>query len=155
MNNQYISFRTNLIGERTINLTQTNPILRLKELCTQGKYRYEIHHDRFKNGYMMVCDLYYISRPGNMRYTVMRQAQFIKTDSLSNATSVIAAILLDLIGLGDDEEEETENDIKNPDANFTQLLTGRLGELFSSPAELQPGKPAEVFNSFMNELNNL
>ena len=42
-----------LIGSRKIELTQTDPVLRLRELCTQGKYKYNMAWDKFENGFMI------------------------------------------------------------------------------------------------------
>ena len=105
------------ISSHTIKLTHTDPIKRLKEFCKQGKYFHQINWDRYANGFMFNCEITYnFGRHGySKRRVLAREARWVETDDLMEGKRVIAAILLDNIGLGvseglSDEEKEEEKE---------------------------------------------
>ena len=109
--------RMSVISARTINLVQTNPLKRLRELCKQGKYSYKFKWDKFNNGMMMKCELYYNKK--NRKYITCQETQFIFTTNVSEAQEIISAVLLHSIGLGVEEdaspapEESTRMGVKD------------------------------------------
>ena len=100
--------RTN-ISHRTIKLTHTDPVKRLKEFCKQGKYYHQIKWDKYANGFMFECEVTY-NLGRNKRKVLAKEVRWIETDNLTEGQRVIAAILLDRLGLGVAEEEEEENE---------------------------------------------
>ena len=99
------SYRSRLVEDRTINLIEIEPLLRLKELCNQGKYTYKINWDRFQNGFMCECILYYDMKK---RTKVLKKEVFwVETQDLRIAKQTIAAIMLERIGLGVEEPSQS------------------------------------------------
>lgn len=102
--NESFQKRAHIIATRTINLTETDPVQRLRELCRQGKYRYRMGWDRFQNGIMIDCEFWYFF--GRKRRQVLaREVQFVSTTDVSEAQRIIAAIFLQNIGLGVETED--------------------------------------------------
>jgi len=96
--------RSDVVRDRTIDLTQTDPLLRLRQFCKQGKYKYKIIWDRFQNGMMMECEVWYFLGK-KKRHTLTREVQFVYTTDVKEGQRIISAILLQNIGLGFDEDE--------------------------------------------------
>ncbi len=103
------------ISSRSIKLTHSDPIKRLKEFCRAGKYYHQIKWDKYANGFMFECEVTYnLGRHGhNRRRVLIKEVRWVETDNLIEGQRVIAAILLDNIGLGvpggfSDEEESDE-----------------------------------------------
>lgn len=96
--------------KRTIALTQQDPVERLKEVCKQGLYKYRFTWDSFANGTMCECVLY-IAKYGSKRIDVAKEARFVASIDLSEVQRVVAAVLLDRLGLGDDAAQELELDV--------------------------------------------
>ena len=66
----YKNKRNSMSGTRMIELTKTNPLERLKELCNQGRYLDYMVWDKFKNGTLISGHLYTIIN--NKRYIVKK-----------------------------------------------------------------------------------
>ena len=99
--------RSTIICDNIINLTQTDPLDRLQELCKQGNYRYKFNWDKFQNGIMIECELFYFLN--RSRRILHQEAKFIKSKDLSHVKRVIATSILQNIGLGINDEEITKN----------------------------------------------
>lgn len=81
-------------------LTENDPLKRLDELRRQGYYNYNIRWTKFSNGLMMECKIY-----RNHRNVLIKEAQFVPSPkNIQEAKRVIAAIILDRLGLGVTEE---------------------------------------------------
>lgn len=110
----------------SIDLRSSDPFARLKELCSQGRYRYSFTWDRFLNGVMIQCEVYYFAQ--RQRFLLTREARFVPTTDISQAKKVISAILLENLGLGMSEEEPPISETQN-----TQEET----EEFADPPEIE------------------
>lgn len=121
------------ISSRSIKLTHTDPIKRLKEFCKAGKYYHHIKWDKFANGFMFECEVVYnLGRYGhNRRRVLVKEVRWVETDNLIEGQRVIAAILLDNLGLGvpDDGECEGEEEIEDISQDFTKAVTGVLNQV--------------------------
>lgn len=98
--------RSRTISKCTISLSETDPLARLEEFCNQAKYQFKINWDRYKNGFMCECLIYY--RLGKNNRNLKKEVQWIQTDSIQDAKKTIAAICLDSLGLGVPEENSDE-----------------------------------------------
>jgi len=96
--------RAETIENISISLSSTNPFERLKEFTAQGKYRYSFHWDKFANGVMIECKIYYFLKR-KMR-TLVKETAWVNTSDLGEAKMVISAILLQNLGLGFEEPPE-------------------------------------------------
>jgi len=120
------------ISSRTIKLTHSDPIKRLKEFCKQGKYYHQIKWDKFANGFMIECEVFYNlgSYGHNKRRVLTKEVRWVEKDDLLESKRVIAAILLDNLGVGvsDDSEnnEEIEEDVSQ---DFAKAVTGVLNQV--------------------------
>ena len=119
---------------RTINLTQTQPLLRLKELCNQGKYKFDFKWDKFANGYMITCELYFIQIL-NSRYILKKEVQWVETKDLDKAKNIICAILLEGLGMGveDEESESEEGEMSEKIVDLGMKAMSGILEHFSAP----------------------
>jgi len=120
------SGRSSLVANREIKLTEDDPLKRLKEFCNQGKYHYKINWDRFKNGYMCECTVYYNFKKKTTK-VLKKEVFWVETNDLMQAKKTIAAIFLEGIGLGvqtegEDLPELTEDDPSDADMIGEQLL---------------------------------
>jgi hypothetical protein len=100
--------RSNLVSNCNISLTKTDPLERLKELCEQGHYEHKLNWDKFKNGFMCECSIYYYTSKRSSRI-LAKESYWVQTDDLTKAQKTISAILLQSIGLGVPEEEVEES----------------------------------------------
>lgn len=86
------------LANRTLILKEKVPIQRLFELCRIGSYRYHFHWDRFSNGIMITCELFYFLN--RQKKFVHRETQFVESTDIHYAKNVICESLLHNIGLG-------------------------------------------------------
>lgn len=102
--------RSKNIAGMTINLTEEDPLDRLEELAKQGDYTYHFSWDNFKNGFMCELELsYYLDlRKKTSKKLLCKEARFVEGSDLYHAKKVVAAILVDRLGLGVPETEEPE-----------------------------------------------
>jgi hypothetical protein len=90
----------------SLELTHETPLDRLKELCQQGNYQYNIYWDAFKNGYMMFGELYrYRPRMTGRQIVMISESQWVPTKNLNDARQTIAVVILHKIGLFDQGED--------------------------------------------------
>lgn len=116
--------RSEIISETELNLSAIKPLERLKEFTSIGKYRYQFHWDKFKNGVMMEGKIYYIFK-GKMR-TLTKEARWVPTLDIETAKMVISACILQNLGLGFDEPEEE---------NLTDISFKAVSSIFKSLSE--------------------
>lgn len=127
------------ISSRTIKLTHSDPVKRLKEFCKQGKYYHHMKWDKFANGYMVECEVAYnLGRYGHIRRRILtKEARWVETGDLLEAQRVVAAVLLDNLGVGiseDGEENEIQEEIEEDvSQNFAKAsmkaVTGVLNQV--------------------------
>ena len=125
------------ISSRSIKLTHTDPIKRLKKFCKAGKYYHQIKWDKYANGFMFECEVAYnLGRHGhNRRRVLIKEVRWVETDNLIEGQRVIAAILLDNIGLGvpNGFSDEEESDEELPSEDFAKAsmkaVTGVLNHV--------------------------
>lgn len=102
--------RATKIASRTISLSEQDPILRLRQLCSQGLYSYKFIWDSFENGIMCQCLVYYqLNASSSSRKTIIHRSRFVDGTDIEFAERQLAAIVLDELGLGVVEEEEIED----------------------------------------------
>ena len=160
--------RTN-ISHRIIKLTHTDPVKRLKEFCKQGKYYHQIKWDKYANGFMFECDVTY-NLGRNKRRVLVKEVRWVETDNLTEGQRVIAAILLDRLGLGVTDEEENENlendnsDIKDENwhsQDFTkasmEVVTGVLNHVCQQMDDNEGDKDPflGVAGSFLKQMTTI
>jgi len=95
--------RSSLVASREICLSKSDPLERLQEFCNQGKYKYKISWDKFKNGFMCQCRIHYRLKKNTQ--ILKKEAFWVQTEDLNVAKKTIAAIILDGLGLGVPEPE--------------------------------------------------
>ena len=125
------------ISSRSIKLTHSDPVKRLKEFCKKGKYYHQIKWDKYANGFMLECEVSYnLGRHGHKRRVLAKEARWVETDNLIEGQRVIAAILLDNLGLGilDDCEENEDVPLQGVSPqDFTEVsikaVTGVLNQV--------------------------
>ncbi len=123
------------ISSRSIKLTHTDPIKRLKEFCRAGKYYHQIKWDKYANGFMFECEVSYnLGRYGhNRRRVLVKEVRWVETDNLIEGQRVIAAILLDNLGLGVPDDSEEIDEIVDISQDFTKAsmkaVTGVLNQV--------------------------
>ena len=88
-----------------IKLTHDDPIERLFQFCQQGGYNPRFTFESFQNGVM--CELE-VSKGGEN--ILAKEVRFVQDKDVSYAQKVVAAILLEKIGLGVIEEEPSAGD---------------------------------------------
>lgn len=103
--------------KHSINLTENNPIDRLKEFATQGGYRFNYSWRPHGNGVMMSCNLHYLlfdvdGYSRRRKVPVRTEARFIfknegedEKTTIDRAKNIVASTLLYNIGLSPDEDK--------------------------------------------------
>jgi len=108
------TYRSAKISNVSIELTEEDPLERLKQFCAQGSYRYNYVWDAYQNGIMCELDITYFLNPApNSKRTLVKEVRFVSGTDVQYAKKVLAAVLLERLGLGASEmcgEEETEQD---------------------------------------------
>jgi len=108
----YRQTRNAKVADRSINLRSEDPVVRLEELCAQGLYKVRYSWDKFRNGVMYTCELYFTvqTQTGAIRnYSVITTSRFVDTRDIGFAQKQVAAIMLDELGLGVVEEQDAED----------------------------------------------
>jgi hypothetical protein len=108
------------LSNRTLSLKEKIPIQRLFELCRIGSYRYHFHWDRFSNGIMITCELFYFLN--RQKKIVHRETQFVESKDIHYAKNVICESLLHNIGLGftiSDSEEYNLSSESEENSSFS------------------------------------
>lgn len=153
--------RPSLVNGVTLELTKSDPLLRLNELCTQGKYRYKMSWDKFQNGIMITCKLFYLMNRN--KYTVLRDALFVRTDKVIEAKRTISAVVLDRLDLGENEytgdnessessQESSSSDITSEGLNMASELMGSVMEMVEGGGSATPVDLQDVLKSSMSKL---
>lgn len=115
--------RSSLISNCKIELTETDPLERLKEFCKQGKYHYQINWDHFVNGFMCECIVYYQMKRKSHKM-LKKEVFWIETRDLMKAKKTIAAIMLESLGLGLENSEDFGKElIKIGTKTLTELVS--------------------------------
>ncbi len=81
-----------------INLTEIDPLKRLQQFCTQGNYTFKINWNKFDNGFICECTVYYNLKRRSSRL-LKKEVKWVETYSVNEAKRTIASIFLDNIGL--------------------------------------------------------
>lgn len=147
--------RADFVRQRSICLTQTNPLARLEELCTQGGYLYRWNYDRFKNGFFMELELSY--KYTNQQQTrsriLTRRAHFVPTKDLTFAQSQVAALMLQEVGLGVvEEEEDPEEEAMSEELHHLAQTSMRIMNQMISGTTLNEVSPSVA--KFVQESSN-
>lgn len=153
--------RPSLVNGVTLELTKSDPLLRLNELCTQGKYRYKMSWDKFQNGIMITCKFFYIMNRN--KYTVLREALFVRTDKVIEAKRTISAVLLDRLDLGESEcsgenefsessQESSTSSITSEGLSMASELMGSVMEMVEGGSSTTPADLEGVLKSSMSKL---
>lgn len=136
------SSRATLVKDISINLTHEDPVERLKEFCELGKYIFHWNWDKFSTGVMCELEISYqldanSRSKGDRRKILAKESRYISSTEgdLAHAQKVVAAILLDRLGLGvpaqnDVSEEEGsrgENSGKNSGGNSPEVRADNFG----------------------------
>jgi len=121
--------RAEKVGRVKINLTATEPFARLREFCHQCHYTYKFSWDKFQNGIMCACEVYYYMN--NTRHTLINKAHFLNGTDHQFAQAQLAAIVLDELGLGVEDETPTD-DVPQNSAESTTPLAAAIGNAVSA-----------------------
>lgn len=125
-----------------LKLTETIPFNRLKEFCKLGKYRYHIFWDKFFNGVLITCEVFYFLK--NKKKIIHRETQFVicnLDENINYPKNIICESFLHNIGLGlissepiynsptpdHDEQDEINSQMR---ATLTKVL-GRTAQTLS------------------------
>ena len=147
--NKNIKFvpRSVLIANCKIDLTETDPLKRLKEFCRQGRYIHKMTWDKFSNGFMIECEIMYNIK-NNRRRTLIKEVRYITTDDLQYAKKVISAITIERLGLSpldmeeDNEEnnvdEKTEDSLENLKNTSIKMASSLFGSLSNKDSSNKP-----------------
>jgi len=123
------------LSNQKLVLTEKEPLKRLYEFCRIGNYKYHIFWDRFQNGLLITCEVFYFLY--KQRKNVHKETQFVTCDNDVNyAKNVVCESFLHNIGLGmsvnetlnyipiTPEREENEFDEVNSqmESTFTKVL---------------------------------
>ena len=98
--------RATIVKDISIVLTNEDPTERLKEFCEQGRYIFHWNWDKFATGVMCELEISYQldakSSKGDRRKILAKESRYIPFENgdLVYAQKVVAAILLDRLGLG-------------------------------------------------------
>ena len=110
------SSRQSLCANTKLELSETNPFLRLKQLCKLGRYIYKFSFDKFQNGYMITCSLtstFKIPRPDNSFFMkkrlVARKTVFSNHELLDDAKNDVCQALLTELNLSGPSSFKIEN----------------------------------------------
>nr|QBK86034.1 MAG: hypothetical protein LCMAC101_06290 [Marseillevirus LCMAC101] len=121
------------ISSRSIKLTHSDPIKRLREFCRAGKYYHQIKWDKYANGFMFECEVTYNLGRHNKRRVLVKEVRWVETTDLTEGQRVISAILLDNLGLGVSDDGDEENDEEIPTQEFAKAsmkaVTGVLNQV--------------------------
>lgn len=110
----------------SIKLTEVTPLNRLKEFCKLGKYRYHIFWDKFSNGVLITCEVFYFFK--NKRKIIHRETQFVICDlseSIDYPKNIICESFLHNIGLGSSPSEPIY-DSPTPDHDEQDELNSQM-----------------------------
>jgi len=88
--------RAATIEHVSIDLTENDPVERLKEFCRQGFYYYKWTWDKFQNG--ILCDIEIRYKFMNKRVAA-KETKFVFTTELPVAQRIVAKALLEKLGL--------------------------------------------------------
>lgn len=153
--------RQHLTQNQTLNLKENVPLKRLGELARQGKYRYKFNYDKFENGFMCSCQLFYFIR-GRKRI-IASETRWVETQNLLEAKQTVSALLLENIGLGVEPttEEELEDDIdmiregvSGLASEGMRMLSSQLQQTLDSGGEQTPNDLSDLFVKLVPQPDN-
>jgi hypothetical protein len=127
------TYRSSRISNRDIALTEEEPLERLKQLCNQGYYKYHYTWDTFQNGIMCELELTYTLSPQSSRRSLIKETRFVEGNDLGYAKKVLAAVLIERLGLGVVEQEspiteaeEKMQDLAEKGMDFALAAFGKM-----------------------------
>lgn len=134
------------IADRVIDLTHEDPLERLKQFCSQGQYRFHFKWDKFANGIMCELEItYQLGHPETPKRLLVKEARFVGGEDIEHAKKVVAAVLLERLGLGvqpteeenaDDEISEKMQEMAAKSLDFTMTaLNGMFSSMANSGSE--------------------
>jgi hypothetical protein len=125
MSDPYVtqSERAKNIAEMHIHLTEEDPINRLEQLAKQGDYTYHFSWDKFANGFMCELELSYQLDPRKKtsKKLLWKEVRFVEGLDLYHTKRVVAAILIDRLGLGVPEPEEPEPEMTEAETKMQEI----------------------------------
>lgn len=116
----------------TIELHETDPLLRLREFCNLCTFFHQFTITQFQNGIMTECEVYYFR--GSDRYTLKKEAYFLRDCDVHTAKKTICAILLENIGLGVPRNTD-EEDLEQTHELLTRVGMRAINDILSSVKE--------------------
>ena len=93
--------RSDELKEINLVLEENDPLKRLSELCDKGKYKYRFTWDKFKNGIMCTCEIYYFINKN--KRIVISKSSWISTHRLNEAQSYTASVVLSALKFGPED----------------------------------------------------
>jgi len=127
--------RSSKINSCVIELTRDDPIERLAQLCTQGMYDYKFTWDKFANGIM--CELEITQTTGRI---LVKEVRYTNTTDEHQAQEIVAAILLEKLGLGVPEEElPALEEVDETEVKLQQMASKGLEFAFTTLDKLMGG----------------
>lgn len=150
--------RHELIDGKEIVLTEIDPMKRLKQFATQGRYKYRFNWDQFKNGVMCELELTY-QLQGSQRRTLVKEVYFVRDGDVEYAQNVLASIVLDRLGLGPEEEDHSgevtafaaTEMVEGVQRMATRGITAILSDIREDQAEGSAPNPLEALNRMVSD----
>lgn len=144
-------------------LTKEEPYDRLREFCKLGNYRYNIFWDRYSNGVLITCEVFYFL--GRQKKTIHRESQFVLCDNkdVKYFKNIICESFLHNLGLvtettynsasTDDEDDEVNLQMKS---TLTRVL-GRTAQTLSETLKngAQYTEKTKEEESLLNGINEV
>lgn len=70
---------------------EEDSIEELKKVCKNGKYKFTVYHDKFKNGIMVTISIWHMIHPRSKRKAeIYKTTKFYETENLDDAVELIA-----------------------------------------------------------------
>jgi hypothetical protein len=137
------SHRAAKISDKSIELTQDDPLERLKQLGTQGYYKYHFNWDMFQNGVMCELEItYLLTHQQSSRKTLIKEARFVKGTDLQYAKRVLAAVALERLGLGVETDDGTQ-EYDEAEAKMREVAEKSMGFAMSALNKLMSEIPSD------------
>lgn len=147
-----------------LSLTKTEPYDRLKQFCKLGNYRYHIFWDKFSNGVLITCEVFYFIN--RQKKIIHRETQFVLCDNknINYPKNIICESFLHNLGLSQNtynsstpERESDEFDEVNLQMKST--LTKILGRSAQTLSETLKNEFSNSENSkddkFINDISEV
>ena len=142
------SDRISTLAERQLTATGENPLTDLKEICKTGMYISRFNWDKFLNGIMLTCEVFYYL--DNKKHSLIKKTKFFhETTDLKACKVELAGSILSEIGILKEESSDEE------ELNVETLLDNVLGQTKPVLVEGLMNIIKNVMPGLKNEMNEM